>query len=142
MRRDRMDYYLPTLAVERIFRGRRTRGERVAFPRYLIVGLDPLLPAFGCVRDVDGVVGLLGQGGTPQPVPTALLMAMDAELCKGDADAAALAIGQAVTVGTGTMAGFLAVVTGLLSSDRVRVEVEMFRQRVPVEMEVGDLKAA
>ena len=136
-----MDYYLPTIVVETVRRGKKQRNEKAALSRYLFVGMNRRLPAFGTVRNVEGVESLLGWEGKPQSVPAGILRAMEAELCKGDPDAG-LMIGQNFVVASGTLQGFLAAVTAALSSDRVRAEVEMFGGKVSVEMPVGNLRAA
>lgn len=106
------------------------------FPNYLFVQLDVSRDHWRSVNGTRGVIRLITQGETPQPVPVGIVEALQVRM---SADGAmnwvpSLQIGQTVRVADGPLVDFVGTLEHLDSAGRVRVLLDMLGRSVSVAL--------
>lgn len=144
-----IETYLPMEAFERIARGRRTEIRRPALAGYLFVGLNAAQPDYPAVDQAMGCGwGLPMEGrllrnsdGEPLKVPTIALERLAAALHVPELSRCSFAVGSRVRARQGPWETFLGEVER--SDDyRVRVLLDVFGRKTPVEFEAAYLEEA
>jgi transcription antitermination factor NusG len=141
--------YLPMEAIERIARGRRSEIRRPALAGYLFVGLNAARPNYLAVEQALGpgwgapTEGRLLRNaeGEPLNVPAFALERLAAALHVPPVCGTTFAAGSRVRARQGPWEAFLGEVER--SDDyRVRVLLDVFGRKTPVEFEAAHLEAA
>jgi transcription antitermination factor NusG len=141
--------YLPMEAFERITRNRRVAIERPALAGYLFVGLDAARPDYVSVEEAMGGAWCLptegrllrNADGVPLHVPPMALERLSEALHVPEGSGCPFAVGAAVRARQGIWQAFLGEVER--SDDyRVRVLLDVFGRKTPVEFGASDLEAA
>jgi transcriptional antiterminator RfaH len=114
------------------------------FPNYLFLQLDVSRDHWRSVNGTRGVIRLITQGETPQPVPVGIVEALQARMsADGVLDwTAALKIGQAVRISSGPFADFVGTLEKLDAGGRVRVLLDILGRSVSVALRCEALMPA
>jgi len=106
------------------------------FPNYLFLQLDVSRDHWRSVNGTRGVIRLITQGETPQPVPVGIVEALQARIsADGVLDwTAVLKIGQAVRISSGPFADFVGTLEHLNTVGRVRVLLDILGRSVSVAL--------
>jgi transcriptional antiterminator RfaH len=114
------------------------------FPNYLFVQLDVARDHWHSVNGTRGVIRLISQGETPQPVPFGIVESLQARMsADGAMDwAPSLKIGQAVRIADGPFVDFVGTLEHLDAADRVRVLLEILGRSVSVALRCEDVVPA
>lgn len=122
---------------------------------YLFLGMpvNPALQHWGVVRTCDGVKGVLGVNGTPEPVPTKEVNAIwDAEFARKYDLALPVIVarrgvkdhgfkpGQPVEITSGPFSGFAGMVKDGRSKVAIRILTKIFGGMTEVEIPVDGLR--
>lgn len=139
------DVWLPRFRTVIARRGKRREVERRFFPGYVFVGLESADDMRRVLLDTEGVLGVLGNPD-PARIPAGVIQAV-ADRLTGNVkservQAAALyVIGEMRPVVFGPFASFLAQITEVLQTGRIKAEVSIFGRATPCEFEPRDLGA-
>jgi transcriptional antiterminator NusG len=137
------DVWLPKFRTVVPRRGKRHEVERRFFPGYVFVGLESADDMRRVLLDTDGVLGVLGNPD-PARIPAGVVQAV-ADRLTGNVkservQAAALyVIGEMRPVVFGPFASFLAQISEVLQTGRIKAEVSIFGRATPCEFEPRDL---
>lgn len=106
------------------------------FPNYLFVQLDVWRDCWRSVNGTRGVVRLITQGETPQPVPVGIVEALQHCMSANGASswAPSLKIGQAVRIADGPFVDFAGTLEYLDAAGRVRVLLDLLGRSVSVAL--------
>jgi len=106
------------------------------FPNYLFLRLDVSRDQWRFVNSTRGVVRLLMQGVTPQPVPRGIVEALQLQLGADDAMSwtAMFKVGQAVRIVEGPFVDFVGILEHLDAGGRVRVLLDLLGRSVPLAL--------
>ena len=106
------------------------------FPNYLFIRLDISRDQWRSVNGTRGVVRLLMQGGTPQPVPDGIVEGLQARMREdGTIDfRSALKMGGTVRIVDGPFAEFVGTLEHLDAGGRVRVLLTLLGRSVSVAL--------
>jgi transcription elongation factor/antiterminator RfaH len=114
------------------------------FPNYLFLRLDVTRDQWRFVNGTRGVVRLIMQGMTPQPVPRGIVEVLQVQL--GAADAMSWAtmfkIGQAVRIVDGPFVDFVGTLQRLDAAGRVRVLLDLLGRSVSLALHCDALTPA
>ena len=119
--------------------------QRALFQGYLFASLPYNDLAFSHITDTEGVQAILGDNGSPQPVPGNLIELLRERQEQGAFDKTIVAAkgiyvpkwlrpGVPITITSGPFAAFAATVVKALPHDVVRIEAMMFGQVRPVDV--------
>jgi transcription elongation factor/antiterminator RfaH len=114
------------------------------FPSYLFVRFDPRKDRWRCINGTRGVMHLVGQTDTPEPVPTEIVEEL---LAHTGADGAtrwtsSLRVGVSVRISRGPFANFVGVLEHADDAGRVRVLLQLFARSVTVGLPSNALAPA
>jgi transcriptional antiterminator RfaH len=114
------------------------------FPNYLFLRFDPAHDAWRAVNGTRGVVRLISQGETPQPLPHGIVEDLLALTHAGGVMdwAPTFKIGQAVRIAEGPFADFVGKLEHLDAAGRVRVLLDLLGRSVSVALRCEALMAA
>jgi len=106
------------------------------FPNYLFIRLDTSRDQWRSVNGTRGVVRLLMQGGTPQPVPEGIVEGLQARMREDETIdwRSALKIGGTVRIVEGPFAEFVGTLEHLDAAGRVRVLLGLLGRSVSVAL--------
>jgi transcriptional antiterminator RfaH len=121
-----------------------TRTLAPLFPNYLFVRLDVARDQWRSVNGTRGVVRLIMQGETPQPVPRGIVEALQSGRCTNGAMdwTPTFKVGQAVRIADGPFADFVGTLERLDAAGRVRVLLDLLGRSVSVALRCEDLMSA
>jgi len=114
------------------------------FPNYLFLRFDPVHDAWRAVNGTRGVVRLVSQGKTPQPLPHGVVEDLLARTHAGGVMdwAPTFKIGQAVRIAEGPFADFVGKLEHLDAAGRVCVLLDLLGRSVSVALRCEALMAA
>jgi transcription elongation factor/antiterminator RfaH len=114
------------------------------FPNYLFLRLDITRDQWRFVNSTRGVVRLIMQGVTPQPVPRGIVEVLQTQLGTDDAMswAAMFKIGQAVRILDGPFVNIVGTLQHLDPGGRVRVLLDMLGRSVSLALRCDTLTSA
>lgn len=140
--------WLPHYRALTIRRNRKVEASGLFFPGYLFAGIAPDRKGGTDVLFRNRFVAdVLRDNGKPLRLSPPIIQAV-ADRLTGDvksermAAAAALHVGEIRRISRGPFASFLAEITELLASGRVRVDVSIFGRATPLELDPDYLDAA
>ncbi len=130
----------------KVVRHARRRMEILAplFPSYLFLRLDVARERWRSVNGTSGVVRLIMQGESPQPVPRGVVEALRLQTgADGVMDwVPSFEIGQSVHVADGPFEGFVGTLERLDAAGRVRVLLDLLGRSVSVALDLQALAPA
>jgi transcriptional antiterminator RfaH len=114
------------------------------FPNYLFLRFDPAHGAWRTVNGTRGVVRLISQGETPQPLPCGVVEDLLARTQAGGVMdwAPTFKIGQAVRIAEGPFVDLVGKLELLDATGRVRVLLDLLGRSVSVALRCDALMAA
>ncbi len=114
------------------------------FPNYLFVRLDAKRDLWRSVNGTPGVIRMITQGETPQPVPYGVVEALQSRLSADGTMSwtSSLKIGQAVRISDGPFVDFVGTLEHLDAAGRVRVLLDMLGRSVSVALRCEALAPA
>ena len=122
---------VPTETVVEIKDDKKREVERKLFPSYVLVKMIMTDDSWYVVRNIRGVTGFVGPGSKPVPLT-------DEEVARLGVDTGKVE----VSVVSGYLDGFIGTVEALdPEKNYVRVVVSMMGKDVPVELELGQVRA-
>lgn len=141
--------YCPMVKATRAVRPHVHRTiRRPMFPGYVFAGFDPNGEEWDKIRDLDGVIRLFMINLVPVPVAHFVMERIRAKEIELGLPKVILAapimvkIGEVVRVLAGPFAAFFGVVREINSKKRtLRVEMDIFGRKTPVELEVEQVEA-
>ena len=106
------------------------------FPNYLFVRFDVSRDRWRSVNGTRGVIRLITQGETPQPVPVGIVEALQHCMSANGASswAPSLKIGQTVRIADGPFVDFAGTLEYLDAAGRVRVLLDLLGRSVSVAL--------
>ncbi len=143
---DRQGYRIFCPRTRRTVRHARKAATTLAplFPNYLFVQLDVSRDRWRSVNGTRGVIRLITQGETPEPVPIGIVESLRARMGNDGAMnwAPSLKIGQSVRISDGPFADFVGTLEHLDAAGRVRVLLDMLGRSVSVALRCEALMPA
>ena len=120
---------VPTETVVEIKDDKKREVERKLFPSYVLVKMIMTDDSWYVVRNIRGVTGFVGPGSKPVPLTDEEVARLGVDTGKVEVN---FAVGDSVSV-----------VSGYLDPEKnyVRVVVSMMGKDVPVELELGQVRA-
>lgn len=116
------DMFCPVQTGVRMIRGRKVECTDPVFPGYLFVHFDRERDEWGSINDIDGVIGILSNGGFPSRVPDIIISRLQNMVAAGVFDSAGeMKAGEVVEITEGPFAGLLAKVKSASPRKRVKV---------------------
>ena len=113
--------------------------ERKVFPGYVLVKMIMTDDSWYVVRNIRGVTGFVGPGSKPVPLTDEEVARLGVDTGKVEVN---FAVGDSVSVVSGYLDGFIGTVEALdPEKNYVRVVVSMMGKDVPVELELGQVRA-
>ena len=132
-----IEEFVPTYEVEVRWTDRVKRSIRPLFPGYVFGRFDARSEGFRVIQQT-GVVQILGSNLDPTPIPdeqiNTVRKLIESALPIQPSD---FAIGEAVTIASGPLAGVRGIVQKLKGSTRIVVNMEILRRSVNVEVEAA-----
>jgi transcription termination/antitermination protein NusG len=140
-----VEEFVPTYTTEVRYTDRVKRSERPLFPGYVFARFDARLDGFRVIQ-LTGVVNILGSSNIePYPIPDEQIetvrklistaTTMPVHPCE-------FALGEAVTIASGPLAGVRGVIKTIKGSKRLVVNVEFLQRAVNVEVDEEILERA
>jgi len=134
---------VPTEQVVEVHRGKKREVPRKNFPGYVLLKMDMTDPAYHLVKSTKSVVGFLGDGGKPQPVPQReidRIMDTAEDSAESPRSTITFEIGEKVKVVDGPFESFLGEVQDVDHENaRLKVTVSIFGRETPVELEYAQV---
>jgi len=134
---------VPTEQVIEVRRGKKVEVPRKNFPGYVLIKMDMTDPAYHLVKSTKSVVGFLGDGGKPQPVPQReidRIMDTSEESAERPRSTITFEVGEKVKVIDGPFESFLGEVQDVDHENaRLKVSVSIFGRETPVELEYAQV---
>ncbi|WP_283195505.1 transcription termination/antitermination NusG family protein [Rhizobium sp. AN80A] len=131
---------------EKCHRGRVIPAPSIpVMPGYVLVQCATKAQCFIALRGVKDVIGIIGGGERPYPIPSEFIEKFKRRAVRGDYDyrvsTVEYVVGQALKVTDGPFAGFTGLVTDFEpSKNRVTVEVMMFGRSTPLELDIAQVE--
>ena len=126
---------VPTETVVEIKDDKKREVERKLFPSYVLVKMIMTDDSWYVVRNIRGVTGFVGPGSKPVPLT-------DEEVARLGVDTGKVEVNFAVGDSVSVVSGFIGTVEALdPEKNYVRVVVSMMGKDVPVELELGQVRA-
>ena len=130
---------VPTETVVEIKDDKKREVERKLFPSYVLVKMIMTDDSWYVVRNIRGVTGFVGPGSKPVPLTDEEVARLGVDTGKVEVN---FAVGDSVNVVSGYLDGFIGTVEALgPEKNYVRVVVSMMGKDVPVELELGQVRA-
>ena len=130
---------VPTETVVEIKDDKKREVERKLFPSYVLVKMIMTDDSWYVVRNIRGVTGFVGPGSKPVPLTDEEVARLGVDTGKVEVN---FAVGDSVSVVSGYLDGFIGTVEALdPEMYYVRVVVSMMGKYVPVELELGLVRA-
>lgn len=130
---------VPTETVVEIKDDKKREVERKLFPSYVLVKMIMTDDSWYVVRNIRGVTGFVGPGSKPVPLTDEEVARLGVDTGKVEVN---FAVGDSVSVVSGYLDGFIGTVEALdPEKNCVRVVVSMMGKDVPVELELGQVRA-
>ena len=130
---------VPTEMVTEIKDDKKREVERKIFPSYVLVKMIMTDDSWYVVRNIRGVTGFVGPGSKPVPLTDEEVARLGVDTGKVEVN---FAVGDSVSVIAGYLDGFIGTVEALEpEKNYVRVVVSMMGKDVPVELELGQVRA-
>ena len=130
---------VPTETVVEIKDDKKREVERKLFPSYVLVKMIMTDDSWYVVRNIRGVTGFVGPGSKPVPLTDEEVARLGVDTGKVEVN---FAVGDSVSVVSGYLDGFIGTVEALdPEKNSVRVVVSMMGKDVPVELELGQVRA-
>ena len=130
---------VPTETVVEIKDDKKREVERKLFPSYVLVKMIMTDDSWYVVRNIRGVTGFVGPGSKPVPLTDEEVARLGVDTGKVEVN---FAVGDSVSVVSGYLDGFIGTVESLdPEKNYVRVVVSMMGKDVPVELELGQVRA-
>ena len=127
---------VPTETVVEIKDDKKREVERKLFPSYVLVKMIMTDDSWHVVRNIRGFVG---PGSKPVPLTDEEVARLGVDTGKVEVN---FAVGDSVSVVSGYLDGFIGTVEALdPEKNYVRVVVSMMGKDVPVELELGQVRA-
>ncbi len=134
---------VPTEQVIEVRRGKKVEVPRKNFPGYVLVKMDMTDPAYHLVKDTKSVVGFLGDGGKPQPVPQReidRIMDKAEDSAERPRSTITFEVGEKVKVIDGPFESMFGEVQDVDHEHaRLKVSVSIFGRETPVELEYAQV---
>lgn len=126
--------FTPTYQVERQWSDRKKVIDQVLFPGYVFCRINPLERRN--VITVPGLIGLVGAGKTPLPIPESEIEAIRQMVSSGVLVTPwpFLAIGQRVLIERGPLAGVEGILDSAKGRSRLVVSINMLQRSVSAEV--------
>ncbi len=127
--------YLPLYWDRRKYSDRMKEVQVPLFPGYVFCRAEPI--EFLPIQKAVGVVGIVGFGKTPIPVPEEELDAVRRAVQMGQNPRPwpYLNVGQRVCVQFGALKGLEGILTGVKSQERIVISIELLQRSVSVEID-------
>ncbi|WKE66780.1 transcription/translation regulatory transformer protein RfaH [Gallaecimonas kandeliae] len=135
--------YLPRILATDIQRGRRQTAERVLFPNYLFVHIDPTAGDYYKVRSTRGVHGFVRCGESPVRVPGKLIKTLvlnEERLESQGALDSGFKAGQKIRLLNGPFKGLSAVYQMEDGEERAKVMVELLSHHSSISISLKDIE--
>ena len=130
---------VPTEEVVEYKDGKKKTVERKTYPGYVLVKMIQTPESWYVVRNIRGVTGFVGPGSKPVPLTDEEVARLGVDTGKVEVN---FAVGDSVSVVSGYLDGFIGTVEALdPEKNYVRVVVSMMGKDVPVELELGQVRA-
>ena len=130
---------VPTETVVEIKDDKKREVERKLFPSYVLVKMIMTDDSWYVVRNIRGVTGFVGPGSKPVPLTDEEVARLGVDTGKVEVN---FAVGDSVSVVSGYLDGFIGTVEALdPEKNYARVVVSMMGKDVPVELELGQVRA-
>ena len=130
---------VPTETVVEIKDDKKREVERKLFPSYVLVKMIMTDDSWYVVRNIRGVTGFVGPGSKPVPLTDEEVARLGVDTGKVEVN---FAVGDSVNVVSGYLDGFIGTVEALdPEKNYVRGVVSMMGKDVPVELELGQVRA-
>ena len=130
---------IPVERVTEVKDGKTREVERKLFPSYVLVKMIMTDDSWYVVRNIRGVTGFVGPGSKPVPLTDEEVARLGVDTGKVEVN---FAVGDSVNVVSGYLDGFIGTVEALdPEKNYVRVVVSMMGKDVPVELELGQVRA-
>ena len=130
---------VPTETVVEIKDDKKREVERKLFPSYVLVKMIMTDETWYLVRNTRGCTGFVGPGSKPVPLTDEEVARLGVDTGKVEVN---FAVGDSVSVVSGYLDGFIGTVEALdPEKNYVRVVVSMMGKDVPVELELGQVRA-
>ena len=128
---------VPTRGVVELKKGKRKKVNKKVFPGYVLVRMVLDDETWYLIKDTPRVMGFLGYGDKPVPVPDEEVTAVVSRLSKAGAKSDKEFVkGDYVKVVDGPFENFTGVVDEVnLEKQKVRVMVSIFGRSTPVELD-------
>jgi transcription antitermination factor NusG len=133
--------FTPTYLVERHWSDRKKLIDQVLFPGYVFCRID--FQDRGKVLTVPGLVGLVGAGKTPLPIPDSEIEAIRKLVRSGNLVTPwpFLEIGQRVLIERGPLAGIEGILDGSKGRSRLVVSINMLQRSISAEVDRSWIRA-
>ena len=113
--------------------------DRKIYPGYVLVKMVYSDDTWHVIRNIRGVTGFVGPGSKPVPLTDEEVARLGVDTGKVEVN---FAVGDSVSVVSGYLDGFIGTVEALdPEKNYVRVVVSMMGKDVPVELELGQVRA-
>lgn len=123
---------IPMETVKEIKNGQEVEVERKLFPGYVLVEMVVNDDTWILLRNIRGVTGFVGPGGTPVPLTESELEKLGV---RKEITEIPYQVGDNVKVLDGAMKGYTGNITEIMQDQgKVRVLVSMFGRELPVEL--------
>lgn len=146
LRRQGFEVYLPRTRRWRRHARRREAVLGPLFPRYLFVGFDITQVRWRSIFSTVGVSTLLCNGDVPITVPSNVVeqirFAEDAGVFDESSTLGGMRPGDQVRVMQGPFTDVIARLQSLVSSQRVRILIELLGRQVPTVVDVHEIEPA
>jgi len=130
---------VPSEAAVEIRRGKKVATDKKLLPGYILVKMQMDDDAHHLVMNTARVVGFLGNGGRPSPVPQSEVDRLMNTVAEGEErprSTIVYEIGEQVKVTDGPFDGFSGMVEDVdTENERLKVAVSIFGRATPVELE-------
>ena len=134
-----LEVSVPMEEVVELKNGTQKQVERKMFPGYVLIHMIMNDDTWYVVRNTRGVTGFVGPGSKPVPLTDEEVARLGVDTGKVEVN---FAVGDSVSVVSGYLDGFIGTVEALdPEKNYVRVVVSMMGKDVPVELELGQVRA-
>lgn len=135
---------VPREDVVELKNGQKVTSQRKFFPGYLLVQMEMTDESWHVINSIRNVVGFLGSGGKPRPLPQREIDAIKRQIEEGVERPklkVLFEIGDAVRVIDGPFASFNGVVEEVMEEKgKLIVSVSIFGRPTPVELDFGQVE--
>lgn len=130
---------IPMEKVYQIKNGKKISKEKSFFPGYILMQAELIGEVTHVIKNVNGVVGFLGEKNEPVPMRTSeinrILGTVDNITDQGESITEPFIIGESVKVIDGPFSGFSGVIEEVMDDKKkLKVMVKIFGRRTPLEL--------